>query len=455
MSSENSRTPVRLLMIGCTSFVGFDSVTWEDQKVPNIPDYDVVIVSVPHIEEDFLKSVDGKFLQDLRRAFVQLLHSGGKLIVLASANITVKRPSKYPERLSSNAWCPINFATVEEAGKSIVQKQDMYGSYLKKMSEWPFYFTYPRGCLTSELTDFYGSTHSTRYKVNLEPYIENRYGRVLAGQLHVEIRNKQERSNYMGDSWSEYPESPDFTTGAIVLLPLIDRISPEEALAEILQEEVGFSLTSPEPDWALSIEMPLVPELIGQAEAAQTQIDHDSVIVAQLKTQIADIHAYRRLLYGTGSELEAIVKRSLEQLGATVSPSKYSQEEYILEFDGQEFLIEVKGVAKSVSLSHLRQLNDYLLKYQEDTGKDCKGILFGNSWRNKPPEMRGTEDTPEFPDNVIKRAEQWGVSLVSARAFFEAFVKALEDPKLSNDLLTVLTRSSGVAFPPDEPVTKG
>ncbi len=110
--------------------------------------------------------------------------------------------------------------------------------------------------------------------------------------------------------------------------------------------------------------------------------------------------------------------------------------------------MEVKGVAKSISLSHLRQLNDYLLKYQEDTGKECKGILFGNAWRNTPPEMRGREDTLEFPDNVVRRAEQWGISLVSARAFFEAFVRTLEAPELSSDLLAALTRSRGIAFPP-------
>ncbi len=452
MSSENSRTPLRLLMVGCTSFAGFDSVAWEDQEVPNIP---VVIVSVPHITEDFLKSVDNDFFRDVKMSLVRFLHSGGKMVVLVSTNLSVHRPSKYPEQVSSSDWCPITYATVEEAGKSIVRKQEMYSSYLNKMSEWSFYLAIPRGCLTSELTDFYGPTHKTSYKVPLEPYLENRYGRVLAGHFHVEVRRERERDGGYGGTWREYPESPDNKTGTVVLLPLINRISPEEALAEILQEEVGFSLTSPEPDWALRIEMPSVPELVHQVEAAQARIAEEADKVEMLNAQIAAIHSFRRLLYGTGPELEAIVKRTLERLGATVSPSKYAQEEYILEYDGEEFLMEVKGVAKSISLTHLRQLNDYLLKYQEDTGKECKGILFGNAWRNIPPEMRGTEDTPEFPDNVVRRAEQWGVSLVSARAFFEEFMKALEAPELSNDLLAVLTRSSGVAFPSGEPRATG
>lgn len=446
MSSEHSRTPERLLILGCTAFAGFDSVNWKDQVIPNIPDYDLVVVSVPHITEDFLKSVKGDYLKELRKAFVRFLHSGGKIVVLVSATFSVHRPSKYPEHVSNTDWCPVNYITPQEAGKSIVFKQDVYGSYLKKMSEWSFYLAIPQGCLSSELTDFYGSTHNTKYKVPLDPYLENRYSRVLAGHFHVEVRNEKRRSNEWGNSWSEYSESPDATTGTIVLLPLIGRISPEEALAEILQEEIGLSLESPEPDWAQNIEMPGVPELVHQVEEARSRIDHETEIVEAFETKIADICSFRRLLYGTGSELEAIVKRSLEQLGATVSPSKYSQEEYVLEFEGQEFLMEVKGVAKSVALSHIRQLNDYLLKYQEDTGKECKGILFGNAWRNTPPGMRGMEDTQEFPDNVVKRAEQWGISLVSSTAFFKAFVKALKTPELSNDLLVKITTSSGIAF---------
>jgi hypothetical protein len=425
-------------------------VRWEDEKVPNIPDYDLVIVSAPHITENFLKSVDNQFLRDLRRSLLQFLHSGGKMVVLVSANFRVKRRSKHPDYVDSNDWCPITYATPEEAGESIVRKQEIYSSYLNKMSEWSFYMAIPRDCLTSELTNFYGQTHKTDYKVPLEPYLENRYGRALAGELHIEVRRRQERSHaYRGSSYY-YPETPDVTTGKIVLLPLIERIAPEEALAEILQEEVGVSLTSPEPDWALGIEMPGVPDLVRQVEKAQAQIAAETKRVETLDEEIAEIQSYRRLLFGSGPELETTVKRSLELLGATVSPSKYGQEEYILEFGGQEFLMEVKGVAKSISLTHLRQLNDYLLKYQEDTGRECKGILFGNAWRTAPPEMRGTEDRPEFPDNVVKRAEQWGISLVSAKSFFEAFVKALQTPDLSNDLLATITRSSGLAFPPDE-----
>jgi hypothetical protein len=446
MGNEHNRTPERTLILGSTAFAGIDSVNWTDQVIPNIPDYDLVVVSVPHITEDFLKSVKSGYLEGLRKAFVRFLDSGGNIVALISETINVDRPSKYPERVSSSDWCPIIYVTAQEVGKSIVVKQEAYKKYLDKMSDWSFYIAIAQSCLSREITEFYGSTYNKKYKVPLEPYLENRYGRVLAGHFHVEIRVEKIRTNKFGNTYSEYSEDPDFTTGSVVLLPLIGKDSPEEALAEILCEEIGLSLKSPEPDWAQGIEMPGISELAQQVEETRLKIHRETEKVQELEVKTAEIYSYRRLLFATGSELEIIVKKSLERLGATVLPSKYSQEEYILEFEGQEFLMEVKGVAKSIALSHIRQLNDYLLKYQEDTGKECKGILFANAWRNVPPEMRGQEDTQVFPDNVIRRAEQWGISLIPSTDFFNVFIKALENPQLAKGILEKITSASGVTI---------
>lgn len=319
-----TRTPERVLILGCSGFPGIDSANWRDQVVPNIPDYDLVIVSTPHLTQDFLNKVKGEYLQELRKAFVRFLHSGGKIIVLVSPTISVHRPKMYPERVSSSDWCPITYVTPEEAGKSILLKNDVYGAYLRKMSEWSFYLAIPSSCLSSELTQFYGSTHNTNYKVPVESYLENRYGRVLAGYFHVEVRREKQQSNEYGSSWSEYPKDPDTTTGTVVLLPLIGKVSPEEALANILQEEIGLSLESPEPDWAKNIEMPGVPELVIQIEEANLRINRETQIVQQLEAQVSNIRSFRRLLYATGGELEAIVKMALEELGGK-PPSRASR----------------------------------------------------------------------------------------------------------------------------------
>jgi hypothetical protein len=118
--------------------------------------------------------------------------------------------------------------------------------------------------LSRELINFYGSTSDTAYKIPFDPYIENRYSRALAGECLIEVRKEQKVHSRYGGVREEYSDKPDYVTGTIVVLPLIDGVSPEEALLDILKEEVGYSLKSPAPDWAQEIELPFVSELQGQ-----------------------------------------------------------------------------------------------------------------------------------------------------------------------------------------------
>jgi len=82
-----NRTSERLLLIGCKSFAGIHAVSWEDQEIPNIPDYDTVVVSVPHITKDFLANSDGTSFEKMRTALVRFLNSKGKLVVIAVPRI--------------------------------------------------------------------------------------------------------------------------------------------------------------------------------------------------------------------------------------------------------------------------------------------------------------------------------------------------------------------------------
>ncbi len=230
MNGSGNRTPERLLIIGCKSFPGIDYALWEDQKVPNISDYDRVIISVPHITKKFLTAVKWKFFSDMKKAIVQFLYSEGKMIVLVPPMEKVNRPSKSPEWVSNLDWSPISFQTVSESGRSIVIKSKLYEDYLKKMVSWSYYFKIPSNSLSIQLTNFYGRPNETRYNVPLLPYLENRYGRTLAGEYRVEITRARIDFDPYGGSSEPYPDQPDNITGTIVLLPLIYRMTTEEAL---------------------------------------------------------------------------------------------------------------------------------------------------------------------------------------------------------------------------------
>ena len=434
----------RYLVIGSSGYRGVDSVDWQSNSLPNIVDYDTVIVDVRSLDEDTLKVVSHNFLVEIRTQLIRLLDSDGEIIVLTDFRHTDHRPNSYPERIDNYDWCPIDIGIADESGETIVVKNSRLQGYLSRLKDWPYYLFIPNECLSRELTKYYGSTYNTKYQLPLSPFLTNRYDKVLAGTCRIEIRHEKTES----DEWTTYktyPTDADKVTGEIVLLPLLPDFDPKQAVGLILEELIGATVRTEAPDWTDSIDIPGVEEINRDIAIRRKGISDLFGEIEDLDSRRRELLDFKRLLFASGADLEEVVDKSLTALGGMVTPAKYGEEEYILEFDGQEHLIEVKGVSKSITLGHLRQLNDYLLKYEEETGRECKGILFGNAWRHDPPDQRETKDKPEFPDNVVKRATQWQISLVSSTRFFAAFSAYLSDTFQGKALLQCLTSANGVA----------
>ena len=190
--------------------------------------------------------------------------------------------------------------------------------------------------------------------------------------------------------------------------------------------------------------MPLVKDIDNAISDNQRQIQALEATIGELQRQRSDLEAFKKLLYASGQELEAIFAQCLEMLGGKVTSARYSQEEFVLEIDGNTCLVECKGITKSVSLTHVRQLTDYMLKYEEDEGRSGKGILLGNAWRELAPGDRGLSGTPIFPENVVKRATALEMALVSSIAFFDAFCRFLNGQVQGDSILRKLLMGVGI-----------
>jgi hypothetical protein len=447
-SIQDDRTPPRYLVIGSVGYGGVESVHWIEGELPNIVDYDLIIVDVPALTLEKLKSVDVQRLKRIKTQLVRFLHSGGKLIVITNPIISHKRPKGYPVTLSNYDWCPISILTPSEQGRSIITKLQDFNNYLSLLTKWDYYLFIQRDSVTDELTEFYGSPFTTKYTILCTPIIENRYGRVLAGRYCIEVRLQQTKSTggYSSHTYTEYPKEPDYKTGDIFLLPLIQGLENRKAVSLILEEVTGISQQTLAPEWADLVIIPGIPALTDQIIDEGKKLLAIETAIQKANEKINNLNEYKRLLYSDGPELEDIVQRCFNEIGGKIIPAKYSQEEFILFYSGNEYLVEVKGSSKSIALKHLRQLNDYLLKYQEDTGKVCKGILFGNAWRLIPPHERNTPDTPIFPKNLIQRAEQWNVALVSSIDFFNSFMNFLEHNDGESLLIAIISQKGIVNF---------
>jgi hypothetical protein len=438
----------RNLVIGSTGYSGADFIPWTAKTVPNIVDYDTVIIDVPSLDEATLKKVSSQTLEDIQKQLVRLLDSKGRLIVITDHRHVDRRPKSYPESVDNYDWCPIEIGISEESGESLVVKDTHFNKYLSNLAKWEYFHFIPNSSLSRALTNYYGDTYDTRYAIPGQPLVTNRYDKIIAGVYKIEVRKERTKSRTYGSSYREYPAEPDYVTGEIILLPRIPFLERKEAVCLVLEELTGSTQSSVPPDWVDTISIPGIVELEDEIFGLLDKITEVRNQVRALEQRKESLDRLKKLVYSSGHDLEAVVAISLERLGAMVLPAKYSEEEFVMVFEGVEYLVEVKGVTKSIALGHLRQLNDYLLKYEEDTKKQCKGILFGNAWRDYPPKERGTKARPEFPDNVIRRSEQWGVALVSSVGFFYA-LSAYLDGKQDGALILrqIVTTNGCVSWP--------
>jgi hypothetical protein len=212
----------------------------------------------------------------------------------------------------------------------------------------------------------------------------------------------------------------------------------------VLEDLLGLPQLVLPPDWVAGVAMPIIPEIDDAITGKQSALAELQAEIARDEKQKAELEAYKALLYAGSFELEDIFGKSLHRCGGTIKPAKYSQEEFVLEYKGGVYLIECKGVGRSMALTHLRQLMDYMMKYQEDTGEKGRGILLGNPWRDRPLAERDTKETVIFPDNVIGRANEWKVSLVWSVDFFQAFCRFLAGSETGEAILDRITNSVGI-----------
>lgn len=441
-TSELKTSRSRNLVIGSTGYSGADSVLWTAKTMPNIVDYDTVIVDVPSLDEATLKNVSSPMLEDIQKQLVRLLDSKGQLIIITDHRHVDKRPKSYPASADNYDWCPIRIGISSESGESLLVKDKQFNKYLSNLTKWEYYHFIPDSSLSRALTDFFGSAHDTRYSIPCHPFVANRYDKVIAGVYEIHIRRERTKSHAYS-SYKEYPTEPDIVTGNIILLPRIPSLERKEAVCLVLEELTGVIQGSLPPQWVEAVNVPGVMELDNEISARLDTITEVRKQIRDLEEKKGSLDRFKKLTYSSGRELEEIVAASFERLGAKVFPAKYSEEEFVMAFDGLEYLIEVKGVTKSIALGHLRQLNDYLLKYEEDTKKQCKGILFGNAWRDYPPWERGTKIKPEFPDNVIRRSEQWRIALVSSVRFFSVLSAFLDERKDGDSVLQQIVTTNG------------
>lgn len=310
--------------------------------------------------------------------------------------------------LHTRDFLPIQADLTHESGEVIRLVEPQYKWFVDRMRRWSYHFV-PIGHVKGLSGGLGGTGHAIAV---------NQEGKWLAAEY-------------------EFPGG-----GKVVFLPPLQSTGNEVIAAEFLARRFPEEMGSTEPQWAGSIAIAGMSELataIGDIDSKVAQFANEK---SQLQSKYDDLREYRRLVFEYGKPLERIVARAFQQLGGSVLDKKYGDEEFVLKIGDKECIVEVKGVTGSAAKSHVHQLLGHLVTAGED-GRDRKGILVVNAWRELPLDGRRGPDKRTFPDNVLKFAMSNDIALITGEELLAALQGQLDGSHSGQDVLARLVATSG------------
>jgi hypothetical protein len=244
--AEKPGAPPKTLVVGSSGHAHVTCVAWPNLRSVNLKDFDAVVVDVTSLDDETIKLLPRYgFFNEVRKDLSLLLASGGVIIALTPERRGVEQRNDWRNNWE---WCPIEIGIQAEAGDTIQMKSTSFERYLSKLKlkRWTFYFFVPEVPLTTELTEVFGSAYNTAYRLPIEPYAINRYGKTLAGEVSLLIGAD-------GHGYNKF--------GSVTLLPVLAELEQKEAINLILEDLIGKPQQALPPEWIGQIPMPFVDAL--------------------------------------------------------------------------------------------------------------------------------------------------------------------------------------------------
>ncbi|MGA8271452.1 MAG: hypothetical protein WB919_07810 [Candidatus Sulfotelmatobacter sp.] len=268
------------------------------------------------------------------------------------------------------------------------------------------------------------------------------YFQVLRGALrfeaHLSASEEQVETNrgtiFAVDS-AGYPIAVEFAVaeGRICFLPLPDSVPPERtgaAFYKVITAHFNKITEIDAPMWIQDISVPGANAYDGQIAALTKRSEEIAIQIAALNSSRDELQKYVRLLFSYGKAvLEPVVRSALTLLGFAVAEPEEYEGEWDVQAEepvsGRTALGEVEGSDGPIDVDKYRQLLDYI-EAEALEGREHKGILIGNGFRQLPPEA--TERQNQFTDHAQRGAARNRFCLLPTTELFKAVCAVLESP---------------------------
>jgi len=460
--NNESKMEKRILVISSEigKLASVKTVTWSEE-LPNIADFDVVIMDLVSLYSDVKNNkIKLKILSyPYNEAVSKLIVSGGELIVISypathltqyvpksvsgqgtSGIVSGVVPGTRTEQLTMPKsphdnlywWSPIPIKNILEKGSSVSVKDTRFQEYIEQgIKKWCYYLELDKRKVFHS-SDIIGEKRWIEYTI--EPIALNRYDKPIAASFSIIVNAKKD---------NEIETRVVSESGPLIILPPPTECTIEESIRFILAKLYGVALESVEPEWLQNYNIPGENDLEEEIRSLELRIEEDKREVEQKKKQMKNLTKFKKLLTEADDVLEEIVWETLEELGATVKRPKEpgKSDGWFTDYKGRKAVLEIKGKSgrKSIATKDVRELENWVSD-ELAKGEEYKGILFGNPFREDPPEQR----KEPFPPDVRGFAEKRHQCIVTAVQLFEAFKRVKAGEMKAEAIFDKLMETDGV-----------
>jgi len=455
----------RIIVIGSEGHSGVENVLWTTEDMPNIADFDNVVLDTSSLSTLLRKVPKGKLIKGkintkknenflrkikknqefVRERLLHLLHSEGNVYVICSLR-EYRWISTYTD-CDNYEWSPFSIKIVNERGETRKVIDDSFSHYFQFVKKWSFCFEEIERdySLLQKIHDFYRGKYYVLPKMRV--IAENRYTRPIAIALWYELYQFKNETELKGaiasaSAFYYYESRRVQTSGEIILLPPPTEIDSREAINILLEDLWGIQQKTPPPEGIDKILLPGEDSLKQQIKEKLDKVGELNAEISDLEKQVEEKAQFKRLVYETGDPLENICKLTLRQLGCKTDDSV---EDFILITGDKEAIVEVKGRERSILREDGAMLAQNRSNYAIQKGKgirEIKAILLGNPWRLVLPLEERAKKEP-FSIHLVEDANIEDMALVTTVELFRAYCEFLKGNISSDEIIEHLFSGVG------------
>lgn len=215
------------------------------------------------------------------------------------------------------------------------------------------------------------------------------------------------------------------SSALIVMLPPLP--TPERSVDKVL-EILNQNGTTPEPEWYKSLAVPGIVDIQQKISRLNVEIEERETRIQTFQDNITHNRSFTKLLYGTGYELEDIVRGALTMLGLNVKQENSQKEDLILvpsiNTSYDLCSVEIKGVKGKIKKDHLRQLGEWVGNHRENN-VTSKGVLVVNMHRMSDIRTTKTKRSTVEQDQ-LEYAQKKKFSIIPTHVLFDLCKLSLE-----------------------------